>query len=642
MDQGREIDLLKPLGAGGFGVVYLARMRGRDGFSRRVAVKLMRQDHLQNAEVLGRQRDEARLLGLLQHPNIVQVFDLTELRGSPAVVMEYVEGADVSSLIKFGGPLPGPAALGVVAAVASALDAGWSFVPPDTGRPLHVVHRDIKPANVLITVHGVVKVLDFGVARADFDREGHTQSVAFGTPRFMAPEQFLRGELTGANDVYALGVTAWEMLTGQSFERPSLEESFHRKAVAVQVDELPEIYREGVGRMLRHDPEQRPSAAEVVSWTEELAVPGETLRAYARRMVPQVMELRDMSLAQSGSGLAPPSPASGSGQGASGSGVRSPTTGHAPSNGPPSSAASGLGTGLPGPARPPAHPPTDGVGALDTRPDVAADSGVSIAQPTPAPRESAAAWLAGGVAAAAGVVGVSVIAVGLGWALGIVPRLPGTGDGAPAATDPGAALTADQADAGHPSDPAGASPAAPASTPEGASSEPAHDASGGTASAAPTAARTTTGASTGKSVSSARSTAPEPEAPVRIAPSGAAAPSAPADPPAELPAPTAAAVTAAPTVTTPAPSAAPASTAVVTVAPAERKTRTLTIVADAIGLPVRVDGTKLGVTPLKNVTLSYGFHDIQVDAAAYSADINANTLGTLRYNSAQRKWEWLQ
>ncbi|MBM4394024.1 MAG: PEGA domain-containing protein, partial [Deltaproteobacteria bacterium] len=91
------------------------------------------------------------------------------------------------------------------------------------------------------------------------------------------------------------------------------------------------------------------------------------------------------------------------------------------------------------------------------------------------------------------------------------------------------------------------------------------------------------------------------------------------------------------------PGAEPApSTAVVATAPAERKTRTITVAADVIGLPVLVDGQRKGVTPLKNLTLSHGFHNVQVDTAAYNADINANTAGTLRYSSALKRWEWIQ
>ncbi len=592
MNEGREIDLLKPLGAGGFGVVWLARMRGRDGFTRRVAVKLMRRDHIENHEVLRRQRDEARLLGLLQHPNIVQVFDLTEMDGSPAVVMEYVEGVDVSSLIKATGALPGPAALAIVSGVASALEAGWSFVPPDTGRPLHVIHRDITPANVLVTVHGSVKVLDFGVARADFDREGHTQSVAFGTPRFMAPEQFLRGELTGANDIYALGVTAWEMLTGRGFERPSLEETLHRRGVHLQLDALPAAYRDGVAAMLAHDVTQRPTPAEVIAWADSLAVAGESLRAYARRVLPGVMSARESELSPAASTAAASGALSGGPSSAPATAARPPATTAAPMVSPPG-------------AGPSVAPPPPSSASL-APPEPMADSGQSLVTEAPPPKQGTVALMAGGIAGIIGLAGMAALGLGAAWVSGLFDPADAAVEPAGSATEPVTAAT------------------------EGPEAPPASEAATASVSADPPPVATTPATAT-PSKSTRKTAASEPDAPVRIAPSTTA--------PAETPVATPVAST--PPVTTPAPEPAPA-TAVVETAPAERKTRTITVAADVIGLAVLVDGQKKGVTPLKNLTLSYGFHNVQVDTAAYSADINANTAGTLRYNSAQKKWEWLQ
>ncbi|MSQ02419.1 MAG: serine/threonine protein kinase [Myxococcales bacterium] len=305
----RELELLRPLGQGGFGTVWLARLHGRDGFTRRVAVKLMK-DGSATADIVARQRDEARLLGMLQHPHIVQVFDLTEHNGLPAVVMEFVEGADLASVIKHRGPLPLGAALEVGIAVAGALDAGWTAVAPDTGRPLRVIHRDIKPANVLVTVHGAVKVLDFGVARADFDREGHTQSMAFGTPRFMAPEQFLGGELSAANDVYALAVTLFEISVGTVWERPPLAEGRFNTKVRAQLNGAAPVLHSLLTRMTAWEPAARPTAAEVGQALEALHVPGESLRSWAAGAVSGVMARHALGLSASGSSAVTTPPAS--------------------------------------------------------------------------------------------------------------------------------------------------------------------------------------------------------------------------------------------------------------------------------------------------------------------------------------------
>ena len=304
----RELELIRPLGEGGFGAVWLAKLHGRDGFHRRVAVKLMKEGNVQ-PDIIARQRDEARLLGLLQHPHIVAVYDLTEHNGLPAVVMEYVEGVDLSTLVKLTGAVPLQAAVEMAAAVATALDAGWNALAPDGGRPLRVIHRAIKPANVLLTVHGVVKVLDFGVARADFDREAHTQSMAFGTPRFMAPEQFLGGELGAGNDVYALGVTLWEAVMGATWERPALVEERFNEKVARQVGAAPEPVRALLLSMLSWDPVWRPSAREVATALDDVRSEGESLRAYALRVVPGALAIHSAALVERSSSRGSSAPA---------------------------------------------------------------------------------------------------------------------------------------------------------------------------------------------------------------------------------------------------------------------------------------------------------------------------------------------
>ena len=295
----RRIELIQTLGKGGFGAVYLADVHGRDDFVQRLAVKVLNEEMSAQPDIAARQRDEARLLARLNHDHIVRVVDLTELDGRPAVLMEYVEGADCSQLLRLG-PLPVAAALQIGAAVASALDAAWSSVGPRTGLPLRVIHRDIKPANILVSRHGGVKVLDFGVARADFDREGKTGSVQFGTARFMAPEQWLYGNASHKVDVYALGVSLVEILSGLHMERaPLAPEAFahHMEAVraAVRNPSWPAELADEIDlllvRLLAFDADDRPDASEVFEWLTHLGemAPGESLGRWAHRVVPGVV-----------------------------------------------------------------------------------------------------------------------------------------------------------------------------------------------------------------------------------------------------------------------------------------------------------------------------------------------------------------
>ena len=298
----RHITFVEALGKGGFGAVFLADIRSRSNFAQRLAVKVLNEDLRDNAEVIARQRDEARLLAQLNHDHIVKVFDLVEIDGRPAVLMEYVPGVDANRLIA-DGPIPPRAALEIAAATASALHAANTSVSPFTGRKLRVIHRDVKPSNLLVSEHGAVKVLDFGIARADFDREGQTRSVAFGTARYMAPEQWLNDGITAAVDVFALGVTMLEILGGRSAERLPLRTDKFNAGRDRQIGALCDPRWGGVWwrqleellqDMLSFDPIDRPSAKRVqdvcINLSEDIG--GVSLRRYAADKIPSLIERR--------------------------------------------------------------------------------------------------------------------------------------------------------------------------------------------------------------------------------------------------------------------------------------------------------------------------------------------------------------
>ena len=292
------------LGKGGFGSVYLANLHGRDQFVRRVAVKVLRHAGEGDAGLVARQRDEARLLGLLSHEGIVQVLDLTEIEGRPAVIMEYIEGADVAEIARLlrsrQAPFPARAAFEIVAAAAGALDVAWSSASPITGNPLNVVHRDIKPANLVVALRGGVKVLDFGIARADFGREGVTQSGFFGTPAYMAPEFWVQEPIGSAYDVYALGISLLELLGGQAPERPPMEKA--RLDAFMDERIRPLGLPPGADALLRgmvaFQAQDRPTAAEVQERASELAptLPGENVARLARSVVPGIVEVRSRTM----------------------------------------------------------------------------------------------------------------------------------------------------------------------------------------------------------------------------------------------------------------------------------------------------------------------------------------------------------
>jgi serine/threonine-protein kinase len=280
-------------------------MESLGGFRKRVALKVLNPELTNWSDASKRLRDEARVLGLLKHRNIVAVDDLVRLDGRWAVVMEHIEGLDLEVLAdglrSLGSRVPARNAIEICGRIAAALDA--AFNGTSSGDALRVVHRDIKPSNVRMTPEGEVKVLDFGIARADLSgREAKTGRVRYGSVGYMSPERLLGDPEVPAGDVFALGSILVELLQGMPLGRCELAPEAHGDqvdaAVGRALGNLPEECsaedRAALEALIRstlaYAPDQRPSARQVAQRCNELAprFPGDELAVWASVMVEQV------------------------------------------------------------------------------------------------------------------------------------------------------------------------------------------------------------------------------------------------------------------------------------------------------------------------------------------------------------------
>lgn len=279
------------LGAGGFGTVYQAEMIGSGGFRKPVALKMLHDHAEHEAELLARLRDEARVVALLRHRAIVHVDGLVRLDGRWTVVMEYVDGLPLSAL-KAAGPVPVGVVMEIVQEVADALHA--AHTASDGGKPMNLIHRDIKPGNILLTAEGGVKLLDFGVARAEFEgREAETRDVSFGSAGYMAPERWERVDCA-AGDIYALGCVLVELILGADIGRCPLRPDRFGPWLETVLGRLPQEVRPIAGRLLAFEVEDRPAAREVVQAARAVRSRNTDpwLREWAEAAIPAVRERR--------------------------------------------------------------------------------------------------------------------------------------------------------------------------------------------------------------------------------------------------------------------------------------------------------------------------------------------------------------
>jgi serine/threonine-protein kinase len=272
--------LIEQIGRGGMAEVFRAVADGSEGFRRVFVIKRIRPEKSDSPEFIQMFCDEARISALLNHPNIVQVYDFGQIAGSYFMAMEYLAGKDLSSVLRAlraaHGSVPPPIAAHVAREVAMGLHHAHTLVMPG-GTPGQIVHRDVTPSNVMVLRTGAVKILDFGIAKAAaMARQADTQNGRVkGKLAYLSPEQVRAEDLDGRADVFALGVVLWEMLTGQRLFPGENEFQTMRNVLVAPVPkpsskrpDVPAALDAVVARALERDPPARYQSAQAMA--EEL------------------------------------------------------------------------------------------------------------------------------------------------------------------------------------------------------------------------------------------------------------------------------------------------------------------------------------------------------------------------------------
>ncbi len=210
--------VIEKLASGGMAEVFLAESAGLEGFKKRVAIKRVLPHLSEKKKFISMFLDEARLSAHLSHSNCVQVFDIGVGDNAYFIVMEYVDGADLKAVLESLRKRNRLMAVEEACFVALKICEGLAYaheLKDDVGRPFGVVHRDVSPPNVLITKHGEIKIVDFGLARASTQLEKSEPGIIKGKFSYLAPEAALGQDVDHRADIFAVGIILWEMLSSR-------------------------------------------------------------------------------------------------------------------------------------------------------------------------------------------------------------------------------------------------------------------------------------------------------------------------------------------------------------------------------------------------------------------------------------------
>ena len=291
-------ELLHPLGAGGMAEVFKARAIGPAGFERDVVVKRILPAYGRDEDFVRMFTDEARILGLIHHPNVVQAFEFGEDDGTLFLALEYVEGPSLSRILRAlraaNRRMPPAIAAYIGREICRALDCVHRL-EDENGTRLEVVHRDVTPSNIIVTPWGGVKLLDFGVAKFASAARSTRAGTVKGKPAYLAPEQLEGKPIDGRVDLFALGIVMHEMLSLQHLFAGESDLHTAKKIMEMEIPgltahrpDVPEELERIVMRALERDRRNRFSTAaemaraSMISWSDRSSTSTRWRHSFAR------------------------------------------------------------------------------------------------------------------------------------------------------------------------------------------------------------------------------------------------------------------------------------------------------------------------------------------------------------------------
>jgi serine/threonine protein kinase len=291
--------VVRHLASGGMAELYIARQEAMGGFEKEIVVKILQPRYAENPRVVQMFLDEARLAAKLNHQSIVHVYDVAEDGGLKYIAMEYIRGETLTEIVRHGLAaekyLPLEHAVHVVRQTAAGLAYAHSWREPD-GNLLRIVHRDVSPTNILVTMEGQVKIVDFGIARAQAELRDEGGGV-IGKASYMSPEQVKGEGVDYRSDIFSLGIILYELTLGQRLFRGASDVVMKRiveekvaPPTALRRD-FPPALELIVMRALEKRPNDRYQSAEQMRVDLEEFLADEGLRTGSRRMALYMKEI---------------------------------------------------------------------------------------------------------------------------------------------------------------------------------------------------------------------------------------------------------------------------------------------------------------------------------------------------------------